>query len=199
MNRSEFFKKLEQGLSRVPKEEAEAAIAYYNEYFDDAGEENEQRVIEELGSPAQIAAGIRADVAVKNLEEPAPSVKKGISAIWWVLLAIFAAPIALPLAIGAAALVIGLVLAAIGIIVALIVTVIAFLGSGIIIIVAGIAAIATSLPTAAFTVGVGLSLIGLMLLVGILIMLAARAAFSGIAKLSNRQLHKQSKGDEINE
>jgi uncharacterized membrane protein len=39
---------------------------YYNEYFDDAGPENEQKVIEELGSPAQIAARIKADSAVSG-------------------------------------------------------------------------------------------------------------------------------------
>ncbi|HVI40319.1 MAG TPA: DUF1700 domain-containing protein, partial [Anaerovoracaceae bacterium] len=89
MNRSEFFKKLEQGLTRVSKEERETALDYYNEYFDDAGAENEQRVIEELGSPAQIAARIKADSAVKKLEgDTKPSMKKGISAVWFVILAI---------------------------------------------------------------------------------------------------------------
>lgn len=199
MNRSEFFIKLEQGLSKVSKEEADNAISYYNEYFDDAGFENEQKVIEELGSPAQIAARIKAESAVKELEQPAPSVKKGISAIWWVLLAIFAAPIALPIAIACAAVAIGLVLAALGIVIALIVAVAAFFGSGIFIIVAGIAVIATSIPTSLYTVGVGMAILGGAILIGILVALAARGIFSGIAKLMNKLLKKKSKGDEINE
>lgn len=199
MNRSEFFIKLEQGLSKVPKEEAEAALSYYHEYFDDAGEDNEQKVIEELGSPAQIAAKIKAESAVKELEQPAPSVKKGISAIWWVILAIFAAPIALPIAIALAAVAIGLVIAAIGIIIALIVTVAAVFGSGILIIIAGFAVIATSIPASLFTVGVGLAILGATILIGILVVLAARGLFSGIAKLMNKQLNKKSKGVDINE
>lgn len=200
MNRSEFFKKLEQGLLKISEEERAAALAYYNEYFDDAGAENEQRVIEELGSPAQIAAGIKADLAVKKLEGDAkPTMKKGISAVWLVILAIFAAPIALPLAIGAAALAIGLLAALIGVVIAMVVGVSAFFIGGIVVIAAGIAVVATSLPTAIFSIGVGLLVLGLSILVGILVVLAARGIFGSIAKSMNKQLKRKSKGDDINE
>lgn len=200
MNRSEFFKKLEQGLLKVSKEEREAAVDYYNEYFDDAGEENEQKVIEELGSPAQIAARIKADSAVKKLsEDTKPSMKKGISAVWWVILAIFAAPIALPLAIGAAALAFGILAVLVGIIIALIISVVAFFITGVLVVASGIAVIATSIPTAIFTIGVGTAVLGGTILIGILVMLAARGIFGGIAKGMNKQLKKKSKGDDINE
>ncbi|MDD3167887.1 MAG: DUF1700 domain-containing protein [Eubacteriales bacterium] len=200
MNRSEFFKNLEQGLTRVPKEERDAALDYYHEYFDDAGPENEQKVIDELGSPAQIAARIKADSAVKNLGGDAkPSMKKGISAVWLVILAIFAAPIALPLAIGAAALAIGLLAALIGVVIALIVSVAAFFIGGIAVIASGIAVIATSVPVAIFSIGVGLLTLGLSILIGILVVLAARGIFGGIAKGMNKQLNKKKKGDDINE
>jgi uncharacterized membrane protein len=200
MNRSEFFKKLEQGLSRVPNDERNAALDYYNEYFDDAGPENEQKVIEELGSPAQIAARIKADAAVKQLQsDRKPSMKKGISAVWLVILAILAAPIALPLAIGAAAVAIGLLAALIGIVIALIACVAAFFVGGIVVIAAGIAVMATSIPTAIFSVGVGLLVLGISILIGILVVLAARGIFGSIAKSMNKQLKKTSKGDDINE
>jgi uncharacterized membrane protein len=200
MNRSEFFKKLEQGLAKVSKEEREAALDYYNEYFDDAGADNEHTVIEELGSPAQIAARIKADSAVKNLEGGGtPSMKKGISAVWFVIVAIFAAPIALPLAIGAVALAIGLLAVVLGVIIALTASVAAIFIGGIVVVVSGIAVIATSIPTAVFSIGVGLLTLGLSVLAGILIVLAARAIFSIIAKGMNRQLNKKSKGDDINE
>lgn len=200
MNRSEFFKRLEQGLTRVSKEERDAALEYYNEYFDDAGPENEQKVIEELGSPAQIAARIKADSAVKQLEAAEkPSMKRGISAVWLVILAILAAPMALPLAIGAAALGIGLLAALIGIVVALIAGVAAFFIGGIVVIAAGIAVITTSIPTAIFSVGVGLLVLGVSILIGILVVLAARGLFGSVAKGMNKRLKKTSKGDDINE
>ena len=198
MNRSDFFSSLEQELSRMPQEERQAALDYYHEYFDDAGEENEQKVLEELGAPNQLAAKIKADSAIRQLDaEKRPTVKKGISAVWLVILAIFAAPIALPLAIGGAMLAIGIIAALIGILAALIIGVAALFFGGIVVVVAGAAIITTSLPVAIYTIGVGLAVLGFTILTGILVVLAARGMFGSIAKKMNRQLNKKSKGDEI--
>ena len=60
MNRIEYMRKLASLLQDVPAEERVATMQYYNDYFDDAGEENEEKVIEELGSPEQVAAEMRA-------------------------------------------------------------------------------------------------------------------------------------------
>lgn len=62
MNRIEFMTELAALLQDVPVEERREAMKYYNDYFDDAGEENEQRVIEELESPVKVAATIKADL-----------------------------------------------------------------------------------------------------------------------------------------
>ena len=45
MSRAEFMSRLTALLQDVPPAEREEAIAYYNEYFDDAGEGNEAGVI----------------------------------------------------------------------------------------------------------------------------------------------------------
>ncbi len=63
MNRTEFMKQLERLLSDISESERLEAIDYYNSYFDDAGEENESKVIQELGSPGKVAAIIKADLA----------------------------------------------------------------------------------------------------------------------------------------
>jgi len=60
MNRIEFISRLETLLQDMPTQEREDAIAYYNDYFDDAGSENEQDVIASLGSPEKVAATIKA-------------------------------------------------------------------------------------------------------------------------------------------
>lgn len=60
MNRIEYMRKLASLLQDVPAEERVATMQYYNDYFDDAGEENEEKVIEELGSPEQVAAEMKA-------------------------------------------------------------------------------------------------------------------------------------------
>lgn len=55
MNRQEFFRKLAYLLRGIPENERMDALAYYNDYFDEAGAENVQKVIQELGSPEQVA------------------------------------------------------------------------------------------------------------------------------------------------
>lgn len=59
MNRKRFMAELEKLLWDLPYNERKEAIQYYNDYFDDAGEEKEAQVIEELGSPEQVARTIR--------------------------------------------------------------------------------------------------------------------------------------------
>ena len=62
MNRIEFMTELAALLQDVPIEERRDAMKFYNDYFDDAGEENERQVVEELESPAKVAATIKADL-----------------------------------------------------------------------------------------------------------------------------------------
>ena len=60
MNRQEFMKRLEELLSGISPEEREEALAYYRNYFEDAGVENEEKVLRELESPEKLAESIRA-------------------------------------------------------------------------------------------------------------------------------------------
>lgn len=60
MNRADFMKNLAELLADMTPAEREEAIQYYNDYFDDAGEENEQSVIASLGTPEQLAKTIKA-------------------------------------------------------------------------------------------------------------------------------------------
>ncbi len=62
MTRLEFMKELESLLLDIPLEEREEALRYYNGYFDDAGEDQEQEIISELGSPARVASIIKAEL-----------------------------------------------------------------------------------------------------------------------------------------
>ncbi len=62
MNRIDFMKQLESLLQNISPAEREEALQYYNEYFNDAGVENEQAVIEALGNPAKVAENIKRDI-----------------------------------------------------------------------------------------------------------------------------------------
>ena len=68
MNRERFMKELDYLLQDIPEEEKADALAYYADYLDEAGEENEEQVLREFGSPERIAAIIRADLS-GNLED----------------------------------------------------------------------------------------------------------------------------------
>jgi len=65
MTRVEFMEQLEHLLSNVSIAEKEEALQYYNDYFDDAGEENEQQVIASLGTPEAVAESIQKDTAAQ--------------------------------------------------------------------------------------------------------------------------------------
>lgn len=96
MNRDEYMKLLKKQLRKLPKEDFNKAIAYFEEYFDEAGTENEKQAIEDLGSPQEAAGQIIRDIAIHNTKEPSGGMKKGMNAVWVGILAVFAAPVALP-------------------------------------------------------------------------------------------------------
>ena len=56
MDRHKFIDKLKNKLRKLPYDEIKEAVDYYEGYFDDAGEESEQAVLEELGSTSAVAS-----------------------------------------------------------------------------------------------------------------------------------------------
>ena len=70
MDRQLFLQQLRALLSDTAPEEREEAIRYYEEYFDEAGPEQEQAILAELGSPAKVASIIRANVPGSRAARP---------------------------------------------------------------------------------------------------------------------------------
>lgn len=81
MNAHDYIVKLDWYLHKLPMDERRAAVSYYAEYLADAGPEGEAAAIAKLGSPAQLAAGIRADAAYEDLEDGRIGTK-GVRATW---------------------------------------------------------------------------------------------------------------------
>ena len=116
MNRAEYMAALRRALSVLPEEERANALRYYEEYFDDAGPENEAKAAQELGDPEKVAAQILADYRELTAVPHAQPIKENAQpepvefspAIVLVLLAI---PIGVPLVFGAGATVFGVLLA----------------------------------------------------------------------------------------
>ncbi len=77
MKKNEFLNELRDNLNRFPYEERESAIAYYAEFFEDAGADNEQAVISSLGDPKELAQTILKESGVDTEDtansNPAPT------------------------------------------------------------------------------------------------------------------------------
>ena len=69
MSKNEFLNQLSLLLSDVSPEERDEVLAYYREYIEDAGFENEEAILEELGTPASVAAEIKSGMLNKNNQD----------------------------------------------------------------------------------------------------------------------------------
>lgn len=58
MTKNEYLARLKSCLECIDASEREAAVQFYTEYFEDAGEENAEKVMAELGSPEKLARDI---------------------------------------------------------------------------------------------------------------------------------------------
>ena len=69
MSKNEFLNQLSILLSDVSPEEREEVLAYYREYIEDAGLENEESILEELGTPESVAAEIKSGMLNKTNQD----------------------------------------------------------------------------------------------------------------------------------
>lgn len=107
MSREEFMKELENLLSDVSEEEKREALEYYRGYFEDAGKENEERILRELESPEKVAQTIKADLETgKERQEEAQqntsAAGDGNDKAWKILLVVVIAVLTSPIWVGAA-------------------------------------------------------------------------------------------------
>jgi len=68
MNKNEFLQRLKDDLSSLSDEERMSALKYYEEYFADAGENNEDEIITEFVSPENLANKIQDEIAANKKE-----------------------------------------------------------------------------------------------------------------------------------
>ena len=141
------MKRLERALNGISESEKAEALQYYRDYFDDAGVENEQEVMEALGTPENLAETIKKeqmgqqdsfeqnvdseDTYVGATKENEDNKKKNklsggtIAAI--VILAILASPIILTVAAAVASALVGVVAAIFSAVVSVIAVVLALI------------------------------------------------------------------------
>lgn len=197
MNRSEFIDKLRRELSKLPQEEIDAAVEYYEEYFDEAGPDREAELIQELGSPRKIAAYIKSEYTARKLdEESASTAKKGVSAIWLVILGICSAPVSVPIAIVLIALAICGFAVALAVVITVFAAVIGAVGASIGMLVMGVLALPAALSTALLFIGGGILVLAVFAALGVLAAIGLKKAVSAMVRAlrrRNEQTHEERK------
>lgn len=119
MGKQEYLAQVQVLLTgRMAPEEIARTLAYYEEYFDEAGPDRAAEIAEELGTPAELAHRVLGEGRMVKPEE-VPRERRGLGGLWAALLALCAAPIALPLIAVAVGLVVVLAAVVICVVVAI--------------------------------------------------------------------------------
>lgn len=224
MNRIDFMAQLKRLLTDLPESDRNDAIAYYNDYFDEAGPENESQIIQELGSPGKVAATIKAgmisagnkaeytetgyqDARTKETEQVMveqyrdPQQKRGAGK--WaliVILIIFASPVILGVGGGLFGAIIGILSGIFGLVVGMLGGSVGFLVAGIAGIVTGIVETFTNPAAGLVMMGGGMLSLALTLLLGSfgiwLLFRVFPKCFRGCVSLVSRIFHRGKGGDQ---
>lgn len=196
MNKRDFITSLISELKNIEPSELQDIIQYYNEYFDEAGEENEEQVIKELGSPKTLANQIKTDSAIKYLQKSNLSAKKSFKSVWVIIGAIFAAPVALPIGIALAAVAIALAITFACLILTFFLLSASLAVLGVFIAVTSFFIIPTNFGSFLLMFGLGLIMAGLSILVFIPTLMLARVSFKWLGMFINRNILKRSDKNE---
>lgn len=192
MTRYEFINELKERLRKLPYDEVNEAVEYYEQYFDDAGAQNESTAIAELGTPGSVASQIIAEYAIKDADRSKTSAKRGLSTVFSVILAIFAAPIALPLAMAAIIIAFAIVFSLGAVLFAFGISGAACIAAGIVSVVVGVAVIIQDFATALSCAGIGLVSFGIGLIMIKAVAALSKKCFGWFAKLIGKFILRRS-------
>lgn len=201
MDKQTFLRRLEEGLRQLPPEEREDILAYHREYFQDAGPEQEAKVIQELGDPDLLARRLLSEYGEQPPVSPPPPPpsqpqpeapkKKRPSGVLVAILAVLAAPIALPLAAALGAVAIALAVAALSVALALMAVIVGVLVTGFALVALGFSALLLYPPAALVVLGAGLVCCGLGLFGVMPVILLIQAMFRGLANLFRKAFSRR--------
>lgn len=196
MTRTDYMQQLHHLLRRLPEDEYQSAMRYYNEYFNEAGDGNEQRVIAQLGDPKQVAQQIIANyTARENASVTARMAKNNkLSPLWMILLCICAIPIAMPLALTGIVCSAAVALTLVLLYLSLLLIAVVVLASGFCVVLVGLAVILQGPETTVLFVGVGLAAMGIGGLLLILILGLWKKTFTLFSRFYRSHISKRKVG-----
>ncbi len=190
MNRETYLNELSKYLKRLPKVDYEDAINYFEECFDEAGEDGEENLIAELGSPRDVATEVLADLASEKLEikeelNKRSTDKKTSKILLITVLLVFAAPIGIPLTITLIAIIFSLIISFGSFIVAGFFATLGIFLAGIKLLVIGTLTFVVSVSGALVLVGAGFGALSLSILLLVLTILLCKFLSFCMQKIVN--------------
>ena len=69
MSKEEYLNQLHKYLRKLPKQDYDDAMDYFEEYFQETDEAGAQKLIEEMGTPKEAARELIANLLDKKLDE----------------------------------------------------------------------------------------------------------------------------------
>lgn len=160
MTRTEYIAKLTKYLRKLPQQDYEEAIEYFMEYFEEAGPENEARVIAELGTPKEAAHEVISRLLEEKIVEDKSSLRNKTTILWVAILAVLASPVALPILLFFLAMIVTLLMIIFAVIVTALALTFALLISGVYTFFTSFSLLSVSLASTLFGGGLGLLIFG---------------------------------------
>lgn len=177
MTKEEYLTRLQYNIASLPPLEVQNIMQYYREYFDDAGEENLDSIMQELGTPEQLAQKILSGFSVPYCKPKAS--KSSSNAVLIAVIVVLTCPVWFVAGIVAASLIFALFVIVFSLIFSVGIVGIALAGSGLFVFVMGFPTLFTHVPTGILLIGAGLILCAL----GMLILLLLIWLFAGTIQL----------------
>ena len=211
MNRETYLKELKKYLKRLPEDDYKNAMEYFTEYFEEAGPDHEAEAIRELGSPREAAAellsalidektGTSSSTGDKGQSrryrsgDPIPQGRRSDSPLRILLivcLAIFAAPVALPLAAAAFTLLLAGVAIVVSVVLCIFICSVSMVLVGIYSVIRAFALLTVSLPGFLVITGGGLLSVGLGCLLFIASLFLCKWFITWLVRLIQKMIGKR--------
>ena len=160
MTKTEYIAKLTKYLRKLSQQDYEEAIEYFMEYFEEAGPENEARVIAELGTPKEAAHEVISRLLEEKIVEDKSSLRNKTTILWIAILAVLASPVALPILLFFLAMIVTLLMIIFAVIVTALALTFALLISGVYTFFTSFSLLSVSLASTLFGGGLGLLMFG---------------------------------------
>ncbi len=186
MKKDEFIARLRKNLSGLPKDEREDRVSFYSEMIDDklADGYPEEEVIEDLGTPEEVAKEVIGDTPLRTIIKERVKPKRSLRG-WEVVLLVLGFPLWFPLVLTVFILFLSGFIVVWSLMIALLAVDLALVVGGIGSIVIGIMTIQSKgMTSAAFIAGAGMAVTGL----GIIFILSTKGILKGLGKLTKKML-----------